>query len=140
VSAGAAQSPQVAKHVSLRTRERFSYLLVAELGLIIGSPALQFLGMSPRVWGILGIGVFLTALYAIVAKPRVTAIAIFLAILAVAGNLMSTFSDSQGIPRSSPTYDKRCYHSSSLNLAQSRRPIFTVGTVTSYRTVRLTPI
>lgn len=67
---------------------RFSYLLVAELVLILGFPLLQHMQMG--LYGVLGIGVFAAALYAVYGEGRLTAIAFVLGIPAIAGNLLAS--------------------------------------------------
>ena len=71
-----------------RRTHRFSYLLVAELALILGFPLLQPMQMG--LYGVLGIGVFAAALYAVYGEGRLTAIAFVLGIPAIAGNLLAS--------------------------------------------------
>ncbi len=82
--------PQVAAGVQ-PMRQRFSYLLVAEFALIIAGPILQELGMGRPLWSILGIGVFVTALFAATGQGRTTAVAALLGIPAILGAFMTAF-------------------------------------------------
>lgn len=72
---------------------RFSYLLLAEFILIIGFPLFQ--GMAMGLYGVLGIGVFATALYAVFGEGRLTAIAFVLGVPAIIGNLLASFGQSR---------------------------------------------
>lgn len=84
----APQTPQTAA-----CTHRFSYLLAAELLLILGFPLLQHLEMG--LYGFLGIGVFGTALYAVFGEGKLTAIAFLLGIPAIVGNLLASFGHTR---------------------------------------------
>lgn len=86
------QAPETQQAAARRTH-RFSYLLIAELVLVLGFPALQHLEMG--LYGILGIGVFATALYAVFGEGKLTAIAFLLGVPAIAGNLLASFGQTR---------------------------------------------
>ncbi len=69
-------------------QHRFSYLLVAELVLILGFPLLQHMQMG--LYGVLGIVVFAAALHAVYGEGRWTVLAFVLGIPAIAGNLLAS--------------------------------------------------
>ncbi len=72
------------------SRHRFSYLLLAEFALIVGYPALQYVGIGPLAWQLLSIGVFAAALYAAMGEGRLTAIAVLLGAAAIVGNILNS--------------------------------------------------
>lgn len=88
---GTARSPRLAEEPQRRLRHRFSYLLAAECGLIVGSPILNQLGMDPKLFRVLGVGVFATALYVVIGEGWVTAVAFVLGIPAIGANLLEFF-------------------------------------------------
>ncbi len=67
---------------------RFSYLLLAELVLILGFPLLQHMQMG--LYGVLGIVVFVAALHAVYGEGRWTILAFVLGVPAIAGNLLAS--------------------------------------------------
>jgi hypothetical protein len=88
---GTARSPRLVEQPQRKMRYRFSYLLAAECGLIVGSPILNQLGMDPKLFRVLGIGVFATALYVVIGEGWVTAVAFVLGIPAIGANLLAFF-------------------------------------------------
>ncbi len=77
--------PPVVERVQLRTRQRFSLLLVAEFALIVGCPILREFGIGPPLWGILAIAVFVASLFAVLGQGRATDVAVVLAVPAIIG-------------------------------------------------------
>ncbi len=75
-------------------RQRFSYLLLAEFVLIVGCPILQEFGIGPPIWGILGIGLFIAAIFAVIGGGRPTAVAILLGIPAIVGAVFTALGYS----------------------------------------------
>ncbi len=75
-------------------RHRFSYLLLAEFVLIVGCPILQEFGIGPPIWGILGIGLFIAAIFAVIGGGRPTAVAILLGIPAIVGAVFTALGYS----------------------------------------------
>ncbi len=75
-------------------RHRFSYLLLAEFVLIVGCPILQEFGIGPPIWGILGIGLFIAAIFAVIGRGRPTAVAILLGIPAIVGAVFTALGYS----------------------------------------------
>ncbi len=76
-----------------RRHRRFSYLLIAELTLIVGFPVFEWMEMG--LYGFLGIAVFAAALYAVFGEGRWTAIAFALSIPAIAGNFLASFAHTR---------------------------------------------
>ncbi len=66
-------------------RQRFSYLLVAEVALIIGGPILLEWGVGRPLWSLLGIAVFVTSFFAATGQGRATVVAALLGIPAILG-------------------------------------------------------
>lgn len=78
------------RRVQSHMRYRYSYLLAASFALILGHPLLEWLGMDPGVYGLLGMGVFAAGLYAVIGEGRLTTAAYVLAIAAIACSLFAS--------------------------------------------------
>lgn len=87
-----ALGPKSVSQIPLR-HHRFSYLLIAELALIVGFPVFEWMEMG--LYGVLGIAVFAAALYAVFGEGRWTAIAFVLGIPAIAGNFLASFAHTR---------------------------------------------
>ncbi len=92
MSTGTVRAPRLGERVQQRMRHRFSCLLIAEFVLIIGCPILQEFGIGPPVWGILAVGVFIAAIFAVVGRGRTAAV--LLGVPAIVGAVLTALGYS----------------------------------------------